>query len=124
MGGRKHDRLYGRSGADDIAGGPGNDAVYGGKGNDGLTDLLPTDIGGGQAVDRDRLVGGTGKDQIGVSRGPDRVFGGRGDDRIKTFDDNAVDTIRCGPGFDVVIYSGPKDPSDVLSGCERVRSVP
>jgi Ca2+-binding RTX toxin-like protein len=120
-GGNGADLMRGRRGSDGLPGGAGSDDIFGGVGDDWMTDWVETEFANPAPDDRDLLVGGAGDDAFGVSEGSDRVFGGRGDDRIGTDDDDAVDVIRCGPGRDVVGYFGPKDPLDVLIGCERVR---
>lgn len=94
-----------------IAGGPGNDDVTGGW------------VG-------DRVFGEGGNDRIGGRDGPDVLVGGPGDDEIRsgafsyddqgrptTTDDNAVDRIWCGLGFDSVVA----DENDVVAkDCEVV----
>jgi RTX calcium-binding nonapeptide repeat (4 copies) len=68
------DRLVGSSGADILQGQAGNDRLTGQGG-------------------RDLLVGGTGRD---------RLIAGRGADRVAAEADVARDSVRCGPGQDVV----------------------
>lgn len=94
-----------------IAGGPGNDDVTGGW------------VG-------DRVFGEGGNDKVGGRDGPDVMVGGPGDDEIRsgrlaydeqnrptTEDDDAIDRIWCGPGFDTVVA----DPNDVVAkDCEVV----
>ena len=74
----------------------------------------------------DLLDGRAGKDKISGLAGPDLIYsgagrdvidGGRGDDRIPAHGDGTRDTIRCGPGRDVVTA----DLADVVSrDCEVV----
>ena len=98
-----------------IAGGPGND-----------------DTTGGWVADR--IFGEGGNDRIHGRDGGDVLVGGPGDDDIKTgalayddngnrktVDDNAVDRVWCGTGFDSVTA----DPSDVVAlDCELVNGEP
>jgi hypothetical protein len=85
---RGRDCLFGQTGADDAFGGRGNDSLSGGRGNDRL-------VGGGG---RNRLSGGAGNDTIGANN-------------------NRVDRIRCGRGFDRV----RADANDrIAAGCENV----
>jgi hypothetical protein len=51
----------------------------------------------------------------------DRVRADTGDDEVRLEDDDARDSVSCGPGDDLVVWFGPRDPLDVLSGCERLR---
>lgn len=80
-----------------IAGGPGNDDVTGGW------------VG-------DRVFGEGGNDRISGRDGADVLVGGAGDDEIRsgalsyddqgrpaTTDDNAIDKVWCGLGFDTVV---------------------
>ena len=98
-----------------IAGGPGNDATTGGW-------------------VADRIFGEGGDDRIHGRDGADVLVGGPGDDDIKagalsydsngnrrSADDNAVDRVWCGAGFDSVTA----DPSDrVALDCELVNGEP
>ena len=94
-----------------VAGGPGNDDATG-------------------AMLADRIFGEGGSDQLAGREGADVLVGGAGDDDIKTgalsygdngqrrsTDDNAVDRVWCGTGFDSVTA----DPTDVVAkDCEVV----
>ena len=80
--------------------GRGNDVVRGGPGNDAL-------------------YGGTGNDVIWPGAGADVQFGGPGNDVLHALaNDNQVDIIDCGAGFDVA-YVIEHDPVR-LHGCEQV----
>ena len=74
-------RVVGTNGDDSLAAGPGADRVEG--------------LGGD-----DNLDGGAG---------PDSLAAGAGDDVILASDDNAVDTIACGPGRDLVAQPDARD---------------
>lgn len=112
------DRVSGGRGADRLAGGAGADRVRGGRGADRLA--------GGAG--KDRISGGPGADKLDGGAGADRLRGGSGPDTLSlgktTFfdetedDDDASDSIACGPGRDTVTDSGFQDlvPPD----CERV----
>jgi hypothetical protein len=73
LGGTGSDRITTGEGADELAGGTGNDV----------------------------LAAGGGADVIDGGDGADEIDGGGGDDRIAARDGTA-DTVRCGPGEDVV----------------------
>jgi hypothetical protein len=91
-------RVVGTNGADRLVGTPRADTILGLGGRDRLTGLAGPDL----------LDGGTGRDAID---------GGTGGDRIVTAYDGARDTVRCGPGADVL-------NADLLDGvaadCELV----
>jgi hypothetical protein len=90
--------FVGTNGPDLLVGTPRADALFGKGGNDRI-------FGKGGA---DLLVGGPGSDLLD---------GGPGDDRIAAEYDGARDTVRCGPGLDVV----NADPIDrVAADCELV----
>ena len=74
-------RVVGTNGEDSLVAGPGADRVEG--------------LGGDDTLD-----GGTG---------PDSLAAGAGDDVIPASDDNAVDTISCGPGRDLVAQPDARD---------------
>ena len=74
-------RVLGTNGDDSLTAGPGADRVEG--------------LGGDDTLD-----GGTG---------PDSLVAGVGDDVILASDDNAVDTIACGPGRDLVAQPDARD---------------
>ena len=82
-------RVVGTNGDDSLVAGPAADRVEG--------------LGGDDTLD-----GGTGRDSLAA---------GAGDDVILASDDNAVDTITCGPGRDLVAQP---DARDFLEpGCEE-----
>jgi hypothetical protein len=86
-GSSREDLLQGTAAADVLNGYAGNDRIDGRGGND-------------------LLIGGTGRDLL---------VGGAGDDRIASAD-GGPDTVRCGPGHDIVTA----DLNDLLEGCEVV----
>lgn len=94
-----------------VAGGSGNDQATGGR----LADRIFGEGGNDQIVGReggDVLVAGPGDDDVKASGWE---FGNDGQRRY--VDDNAVDRIWCGTGFDSVTA----DPSDVVAkDCELV----
>ena len=101
-GDRGPDDLRGRGGADDLRGGRGDDTLIGGS-------------------DDDHLVGANGADTLHPGQGQDTVLGGAGRDLVyASASDGAVDTIDCGAGRDTVVYPGPPDALDLLTGCEFV----
>jgi hypothetical protein len=57
----------------------------------------------------DRVEGLGGDDTIDGGSGPDSLAAGAGDDVILASDDNAVDTIACGPGRDLVAQPDARD---------------
>jgi hypothetical protein len=66
---------------------------------------------------RDVLLGGAGGDLLDGGAGPDLLEGGAGNDRIAAQYDGSRDTVRCGPGRDVV----NADLADVVApDCELV----
>src|SRR5574337_1700920 len=90
--------ISGTQGPDRLTGTPGADAIYGLGGNDVIS-------------------GGAGNDLLVGGPGADLLVGGPGDDRIAASYDGSRDTVRCGPGFDVV----DADPLDrVAPDCELV----
>jgi hypothetical protein len=65
-----------------------------------------------------RVVGTDGDDRISGTDQPERFIGRDGDDRITSRGDDVADTVRCGPGKDVV----RADARDrVARNCEKVR---
>ena len=90
-----------------IVGTNGNDVLVGTPGADTIDGL------GGA----DRIYGGAGPDLLIGGPGPDLLVGGPGNDRIAAEYDGSRDTIRCGPGYDVVTA----DQLDrVAADCELV----
>lgn len=81
--------LYGTLKADTVYGYGGGDRIYGFEGND-------------------LLRGNPGNDAIYAGFGNDRVFGGSGSDSIHVGNDESVDYVDCGPGYDRV-YLDDKD---------------
>jgi Ca2+-binding RTX toxin-like protein/DNA-binding beta-propeller fold protein YncE len=101
------DEIHGEEGNDTIAGRGNDDLLYGGPGDDYIT--------GDRGADR--IFGQGGNDTLFGNLGPDLVDGGAGDDRINVVR-GEIDTVRCGPGRDVVFA----DPADHVAGdCESVR---
>jgi hypothetical protein len=76
-------RINGTAGADRLLGTGGSDAIYGRAGND-------------------RLEGLAGHDLVLAGPGLDALLGGTGDDRLAVQADRGTDSVRCGPGRDVV----------------------
>jgi hypothetical protein len=98
------------AGAKVLQGTPGPNRLTGGNGDDVLVGDAGDDTLRGRGGD-DTLVGGPGRDEL---------LGGRGDDTINARDGER-DTVRCGPGDDVVVA----DDRDVVpAGCEQVRHSP
>ena len=85
----------------------GPDTLRGTNGNDRLE---------GRGGD-DKLKGGKGDDKIFPGTGDDKVRAGPGDDRIYARDQNGVDFIDCGGGFDKVETIHRDD--ETLGNCER-----
>jgi len=97
-GGYGHDRLFGQQGDDVVEGAWGHDVALGGSGND-------------------RVFGGPGFDTLYAGPGEDMLFGGRGHDvLIARADDNQVDFLICGPGWDIA-YARANDV--IHRSCER-----
>jgi hypothetical protein len=91
-------RIEGTQRADRIVGTTQDDAIYG-RGGD------------------DRLLGRGGHDVLHGGPGRDAVFGETGNDGVVAHYDGAVDSIRCGPGSDVVTV----EAGDVVAAdCEVV----
>jgi Ca2+-binding RTX toxin-like protein len=119
------DKLFGGAGDDYVDGEHGNDELHGGPGNDTLAGRSGDDrIFGDAGDDRitgdrgsDHIAGGAGNDQIFGNLDPDVISGGPGDDRINVVRGDH-DTVRCGPGRDVV-FADPAD--EVAADCEDVR---
>jgi Ca2+-binding RTX toxin-like protein len=129
VGDRRHNQIYGRSGADQIFGkfqsdclygGPGNDFVRGGEGSDLLVGFTGDDqLSGGDSEDVVR--GGRGRDRILGGDDEDRLLGGPGADYIKA--GGGYDTIAAGPGDDEIDASGAGlDTVDCGAGDDRVRA--
>lgn len=91
-------RIVGTSGNDLLAGTPRSDTIFGREG-------------------RDRLTGGAGADFLHGGPGKDLIDGGPGNDRIAVQYDGARDSVRCGPGADVV---NADLPDTVGTDCELV----
>ncbi|GAB6069162.1 hypothetical protein JCM30760_02590 [Thiomicrorhabdus hydrogeniphila] len=106
QGGNQADKLYGMGGDDTISGGKGRDRIEGGYGKDILNGDDSDDILLGQKGE-DTLVGGNGKD----------ILIGGYQDSNKTIDDNEVDTLNGGTGFDTYyVGDGDKITDDDLDG--------
>jgi hypothetical protein len=90
--------------------------IVGTSGNDLLAGTARADIILGREG-RDQLTGGVGTDFLHGGPGRDLIDGGPGDDRLAAQYDGARDSVRCGPGSDVV----NADLLDVVaSDCELV----
>jgi Ca2+-binding RTX toxin-like protein len=103
-GGPGDDYMCGGPGDDSLDGGDGNDVVIGGTGDDG-----PSGDAG-----NDTLVGGSGDDDPEGGPGRDFIVGGEGDDWIKSSDDDEVDKVNAGDGFDICFFSA----GDEVNNCE------
>jgi Ca2+-binding RTX toxin-like protein len=134
------DRMDGLGGDDHMNGRFGNDVMWGGKGIDGLQGYDGNDkLSGGPGGDflsgdddwdyhnlpdgHDHLYGGNGNDRITGYYGDDMIYGGRGNDYINAFDDERFtggrDVIRCGRGYDEVVFDEGFDK--VSENCEVKR---
>jgi Ca2+-binding RTX toxin-like protein len=102
-----NDELHGGAGDDTIAGRSGDDRIFGEDGDDQIT--------GDRGADH--ISGGAGNDTIFGNLAPDVIAGGSGDDRINVVR-GEIDTVRCGPGHDVVLADGH---DRVAADCEDVR---
>ena len=101
--------------AKSIYGGTGNDNLTGTWGNDLIVGYAGNDILAGSWGD-DTVSGGIGNDTLYGSPGNDLLNGGYGNDVLSGGFDNVVDTLYCGPGWDVAYIR----PGDVMNGCELV----
>jgi Ca2+-binding RTX toxin-like protein len=119
------DVLFGAAGDDYVDGEYGNDELHGGPGNDTMAGRSGDDRIFGDAGDDhitgdrgfDHIAGGSGNDEIFGNLDPDTISGGPGDDRINVVRGD-IDSVKCGPGHDVVFA----DPADKVAGdCEDVR---
>ena len=116
------DVIVGSDGDDNIAAGDGDDIVCGGPGDDSLDgddgdDAIiggPGDDGPSGDAGNDTLVGGSGDDDPEGGPGHDFIVGGEGDDWIKSSDDDEVDKVNAGDGFDICFFSA----GDELASCE------
>jgi len=84
--------LVGAASAARIVGTPGDDRLVGTPGADTILGL----------AGRDRLIGAAGGDVLDGGAGRDVVEAGAGADRVVVQYDGARDTVRCGPGADLV----------------------
>ena len=90
-----------------VTGTPANDLLSGTPRADSISGLAGRDVLSGGAGG-DFLVGGPGRDMLDA---------GRGNDRVAISYDGSRDTVRCGPGSDVV----NADPTDTVArDCELV----
>ena len=107
------DVMYGKAGNDTLHGRDGNDVLYGNAGDDVVR--------GGDA--NDVLYGGYGNDSIWGGLGADVEYGGPGDDTLHSLaNDNARDTLDCGPGNDTAYVNSRKYAAHLIAvrGCERI----
>lgn len=84
--------VYGTGGNDYLEGGWGNDLIVGYSGHDRMFGSWGDDT----------MNGGYGDDYVNGGPGNDVINGGYGNDELATGYDNVVDTVHCGPGWDVV----------------------
>jgi Ca2+-binding RTX toxin-like protein len=111
FGERSVNRISGGAGNDDLVVARGYGSVAGEAGNDTIVVLLPGDkFGSGRA-----LSGGDGDDTIVGGPGAETVSGGDANDSIDVSRGDEVDTVDCGPGYDVV-YAGADDV--IADNCE------
>jgi hypothetical protein len=93
-----------------VLSGGGDDESEPGRGDVG-TRVVGTNgddqLAAGPAADRVEGLGGD--DTLDGGTGPDSLAAGAGDDVILASDDNAVDTIACGPGRDLVTQPDARD---------------
>jgi hypothetical protein len=118
-GGRGDDLLIGDGGNGGAGGAGGNGGAGGTGGNGGDSDTVVGGRGADKVVGQgghDTLRGGRGPDRIDAEGGHHRARGGLGADRIHARDGKR-DTVRCGPGHDVV-WADARDL--VAPSCERV----
>ena len=79
-----------------LSGGTGNDIIHGADGHDMLS--------GGEG--NDELLGEEGNDILFGGAGSDTMDGGAGNDTIYADDEDDLNNIRGGEGFDGFIYHG------------------
>jgi Ca2+-binding RTX toxin-like protein len=107
------DTIDGKGGDDVICGELGNDSISGGPGNDTLRgDAGDDDLDGGPG--RDTLSGDGGNDTVAGGSGKDVLVGGDGDDVIVGSDDDEIDKLDGGNGFDDCVVS----TGDEVHNCE------
>ncbi|WP_415158130.1 hypothetical protein [Maritalea sp.] len=94
-----NDTLAGGLGHDSLSGGTGNDIIHGADGHDMLS--------GGEG--NDELLGQEGNDILFGGAGADIMDGGEGNDTIYADDEDNLNNIRGGEGFDGLIYHGSKN---------------
>jgi Ca2+-binding RTX toxin-like protein len=98
---RFDDIIYARGGGDEVNARRGADLVEGGRGND-------------------TLYGHRGADILQDRHGRNALYGGKGRDVLVVSLDRDRDRLVCGPGWDVLAYSGRSVANDRIVGCERV----
>jgi len=107
------DRIDGYAGDDMICGGPGNDHIDGGPGDDAIRgDTGDDHVNGGPG--NDTVVGDDGNDMVAGDTGHDFLVGGTGDDIMIGSDDDQVDKIDGGDGFNYCFFS----PGDEIANCQ------
>ena len=103
----------GQPGVTLIDGTNGDDVIIGSDGDDNI-DAGPGDDGPSGGPGNDTVVGGPGDDDPEGGPGHDFIVGGEGDDWIKSSDDDEVDKVNAGDGFDICFFSA----GDELANCE------
>jgi hypothetical protein len=92
------------------------ESLRGGAGNDQLTgDAGPNTLDGGPG--RDFLAGGDGDDTLAGGPDADALDGGAGDDNLDSGEDNARNSVACGPGQD---HAGPRPNTFIAGDCEVI----
>jgi len=103
------DLIYARAGNDAVRAHDGSDVVYAGDGNDVVRGGPGNDV----------VYAGQGNDVIWPGAGADVQYGGQGNDVLHALaNDNQVDLLDCGPGYDVA-YVIEHDPAR-FKGCEEI----
>lgn len=121
------DVVHGAPGGSYMDGESGDDRLFGGVGNKN-TRFGTFDYGRGHDGDdiirlgdqADAAEPDAGEDIVRLAGGPDFVYltidpVGQGDQS-----QGSIDRIFCGSGEDFIDYVGPRDPADVIVGCEEI----
>ena len=118
VGTTRADRIEARRGADAVTGRARRDRIHGNGGADAILGGRGWDLIWGDSGD-DVLDGGPGNDRIWAGWGADAVEAGSGNDRVYSdANDGVIDSIDCGPGYDVVVRG--RGRGDRLFNCESV----